>query len=158
MLRHAAGYFLINQGHDVRVAQDFLGHKNIASIAHPHGAVAETPGGGAGPVAMAPRKPICAVTEQRCEHERYVRDRLCVEESNASERREAENLDLIGRSPERSTCRSQLCSGVERFTTCVSWTQGYSRLAGKADSPHLSRCETGSSGYSMRKEIFCICW
>ena len=33
MLRHAAGYFLINEGHDVRVAQDFLGHKNIASTA-----------------------------------------------------------------------------------------------------------------------------
>ena len=33
MLRHAAGYFLINEGYDVRVAQDYLGHKNIASTA-----------------------------------------------------------------------------------------------------------------------------
>ncbi|MBV8456136.1 MAG: tyrosine-type recombinase/integrase [Acetobacteraceae bacterium] len=33
MLRHAAGYALINDGHDVRVVQDFLGHKNIASTA-----------------------------------------------------------------------------------------------------------------------------
>jgi integrase len=33
MLRHAAGYYLINEGYDVRVAQDYLGHKNIASTA-----------------------------------------------------------------------------------------------------------------------------
>lgn len=33
MLRHAADYFLINAGHDVRTAQDYLGHKNIASTA-----------------------------------------------------------------------------------------------------------------------------
>lgn len=33
MLRHAAGYNLINGGSDVRTAQIFLGHKNIASTA-----------------------------------------------------------------------------------------------------------------------------
>jgi integrase len=33
MLRHAAGYYLINEGYDVRVVQDYLGHKNIASSA-----------------------------------------------------------------------------------------------------------------------------
>jgi type 1 fimbriae regulatory protein FimB len=33
MLRHAAGYYLINEGYDVRVAQDYLGHRNIASTA-----------------------------------------------------------------------------------------------------------------------------
>jgi integrase len=34
MLRHAAGYALINGGHDVRVVQDFLGHRTIAMTAH----------------------------------------------------------------------------------------------------------------------------
>jgi type 1 fimbriae regulatory protein FimE len=34
MLRHAAGYCLINEGVDVRLVQDFLGHKNIATTAH----------------------------------------------------------------------------------------------------------------------------
>jgi integrase len=34
MLRHAAGYFLINEGTDVRLVQDFLGHKNIQTTAH----------------------------------------------------------------------------------------------------------------------------
>ena len=29
MLRHATGYYLANQGHDVRLIQDFLGHRNI---------------------------------------------------------------------------------------------------------------------------------
>ena len=33
-LRHAAGYALINGGTDVRLVQDFLGHKNIATTAH----------------------------------------------------------------------------------------------------------------------------
>jgi integrase len=33
MLRHAAGYCLINQGNDVRLVQDFLGHKNIQTTA-----------------------------------------------------------------------------------------------------------------------------
>ena len=33
MLRHATGYNLINNGIDVRTAQIFLGHKNIASTA-----------------------------------------------------------------------------------------------------------------------------
>jgi type 1 fimbriae regulatory protein FimE len=34
MLRHAAGYCLINEGVDVRLVQDFLGHKNIGTTAH----------------------------------------------------------------------------------------------------------------------------
>jgi integrase len=29
MLRHATGYYLANQGHDVRLIQDYLGHRNI---------------------------------------------------------------------------------------------------------------------------------
>ncbi|MCB8878443.1 tyrosine-type recombinase/integrase [Acidisoma silvae] len=29
MLRHSAGYMLANEGHDTRLIQDFLGHKNI---------------------------------------------------------------------------------------------------------------------------------
>jgi integrase len=33
MLRHAAGYMLINGGTDVRLVQDYLGHKNITSTA-----------------------------------------------------------------------------------------------------------------------------
>jgi integrase len=33
-LRHGAGYALINSGTDVRLVQDFLGHKNIATTAH----------------------------------------------------------------------------------------------------------------------------
>jgi integrase len=33
MLRHAAGYSLINAGNDVRMVQVYLGHKNIASTA-----------------------------------------------------------------------------------------------------------------------------
>jgi type 1 fimbriae regulatory protein FimB/type 1 fimbriae regulatory protein FimE len=33
MLRHGAGYSLINQGHDLRTVQEFLGHKNITSTA-----------------------------------------------------------------------------------------------------------------------------
>jgi integrase len=33
MLRHAAGYALINGGTDVRLVQDFLGHKSITSTA-----------------------------------------------------------------------------------------------------------------------------
>jgi integrase len=34
VLRHACGYAMINGGHDVRVAQDFLGHKNVSTTAH----------------------------------------------------------------------------------------------------------------------------
>jgi integrase len=34
MLRHAAGYFLINNDVDVRLVQDFLGHKSITTTAH----------------------------------------------------------------------------------------------------------------------------
>jgi site-specific recombinase XerD len=30
MLRHSTGYYLANQGHDTRLVQDYLGHKNIA--------------------------------------------------------------------------------------------------------------------------------
>jgi type 1 fimbriae regulatory protein FimE len=33
MLRHAAGYCLINAGNDVRIVQDFLGHKSLANTA-----------------------------------------------------------------------------------------------------------------------------
>lgn len=33
-LRHGAGYALINGGTDVRLVQDFLGHKNISTTAH----------------------------------------------------------------------------------------------------------------------------
>jgi len=33
-LRHAAGYFLINAEHDVRLVQDFLGHKSAAMTMH----------------------------------------------------------------------------------------------------------------------------
>ena len=29
MLRHSCGYFLANEGHDTRLIQDWLGHKNI---------------------------------------------------------------------------------------------------------------------------------
>ncbi|WP_405243677.1 tyrosine-type recombinase/integrase [Lentisalinibacter salinarum] len=29
MLRHATGYYLANEGHDLRLIQDFLGHRNI---------------------------------------------------------------------------------------------------------------------------------
>ena len=29
MLRHACGYKLVNDGHDVRMIQQYLGHKNI---------------------------------------------------------------------------------------------------------------------------------
>jgi integrase len=32
-LRHAAGYAMINGGHDVRIVQDFLGHRNISMTA-----------------------------------------------------------------------------------------------------------------------------
>jgi type 1 fimbriae regulatory protein FimB len=34
MLRHAAGYFLANEGTDTRLIQDFLGHKDIRHTAH----------------------------------------------------------------------------------------------------------------------------
>jgi len=34
MLRHAAGYFLINSDVDVRIVQTFLGHKSISTTAH----------------------------------------------------------------------------------------------------------------------------
>jgi site-specific recombinase XerD len=34
MLRHAAGYGLINDGVDLRLVQDFLGHKDIKMTAH----------------------------------------------------------------------------------------------------------------------------
>lgn len=34
MLRHAAGYMLINDGVDLRLVQDFLGHKDIKMTAH----------------------------------------------------------------------------------------------------------------------------
>jgi type 1 fimbriae regulatory protein FimB/type 1 fimbriae regulatory protein FimE len=34
MLRHAAGYFLINNDVDVRLVQSFLGHKSISTTAH----------------------------------------------------------------------------------------------------------------------------
>jgi integrase len=34
MLRHAAGYCLINNGVDVRLVQDFLGHRSITTTAH----------------------------------------------------------------------------------------------------------------------------
>ena len=34
VLRHAAGYFLINTEHDVRLVQDFLGHRTPAMTAH----------------------------------------------------------------------------------------------------------------------------
>lgn len=30
MLHHSTGYYLANQGHDTRLVQDYLGHKNIA--------------------------------------------------------------------------------------------------------------------------------
>lgn len=30
MLRHSTGYYLANKGHDTRLVQDYLGHKNIA--------------------------------------------------------------------------------------------------------------------------------
>jgi type 1 fimbriae regulatory protein FimB len=30
MLRHSTGYYLANRGHDTRLIQDYLGHKNIA--------------------------------------------------------------------------------------------------------------------------------
>ena len=30
MLRHSTGYYLANRGHDTRLVQDYLGHKNIA--------------------------------------------------------------------------------------------------------------------------------
>jgi site-specific recombinase XerD len=33
MLRHGAGYALINDGVDVRLVQDFLGHASITSTA-----------------------------------------------------------------------------------------------------------------------------
>ena len=29
MLRHACGYKLVNDGHDIRMIQQYLGHKNI---------------------------------------------------------------------------------------------------------------------------------
>lgn len=31
MLRHSCGYFLANKGHDTRLIQDYMGHKNIQS-------------------------------------------------------------------------------------------------------------------------------
>jgi len=31
MLRHSCGYVLVNRGVDVRVIQDFLGHRSISS-------------------------------------------------------------------------------------------------------------------------------
>jgi integrase len=34
MLRHAAGYFLANEGTDTRLIQQFLGHKDIRHTAH----------------------------------------------------------------------------------------------------------------------------
>jgi site-specific recombinase XerD len=34
MLRHAAGYMLTNAGFDLRLVQDFLGHKDIRMTAH----------------------------------------------------------------------------------------------------------------------------
>ena len=33
MLRHGCGYYLINRGYDVRVVQDYLGHKDIRNTA-----------------------------------------------------------------------------------------------------------------------------
>src|SRR5947209_8505323 len=30
MLRHSTGYYLANRGHDTRLIQDYLGHRNIA--------------------------------------------------------------------------------------------------------------------------------
>jgi len=33
MLRHGCGYALINKGYDVRVVQDYLGHKDIRNTA-----------------------------------------------------------------------------------------------------------------------------
>jgi len=30
MLRHSTGYYLANRGHDTRLVQDYLGHRNIA--------------------------------------------------------------------------------------------------------------------------------
>jgi site-specific recombinase XerD len=30
MLRHSTGYYLANRGYDTKLAQDYLGHKNIA--------------------------------------------------------------------------------------------------------------------------------
>ena len=33
-LRHAAGYFLTNEGVDMRLVQDFLGHKTAAMTMH----------------------------------------------------------------------------------------------------------------------------
>ena len=30
MFRHSTGYYLANRGHDTRLVQDYLGHRNIA--------------------------------------------------------------------------------------------------------------------------------
>ena len=29
MLRHGCGYYLANKGYDLRIIQDYLGHKNV---------------------------------------------------------------------------------------------------------------------------------
>jgi Phage integrase family len=60
-LRHGAGYSLINQGHDVRLVQDFLGHKNIASTAiYTRSGWQPSASGRGGAAAVATRKRLTA--------------------------------------------------------------------------------------------------